>query len=292
MKTFYLAILVLLTTITFAIGTPYERLDETDPQDVNQLNAEGRKTGKWIIYGKDKPEKKYPEEGKIEEGSYTEDRKTGDWIFYYSDGTTPKLKGTFVNGRPNGPYIKYWDNGNTKEEGKFTGGKQTDIYKTFYKDGTMMQNKKFNTDGRENGVQQFYHPNGQLEFEYTKTDGMNKGTATRYFENGDIKQIIVYNEDGTVGETQEKEMLTPAVVEKVDSGSGGPSGSSGKTKDGKKFNKDGYNKVYNDDDELWMDGKFKSAKLWDGKLYKYDSDGILEKIEIWKKGKYHSDGQL
>ena len=53
-----------------------------------------------------------------------------------------------------------------------------------------------------------------------------------------------------------------------------------------------YNKVYNDDDELWLDGKFKSGKLWDGKLYKYDSDGILLKIEIWKEGKYHSDGQL
>ena len=48
------------------------------------------------------------------------DRKTGDWIFYYPDGITPKLKGTFENGRPNGPYIKFWDNGNTKEEGKFT----------------------------------------------------------------------------------------------------------------------------------------------------------------------------
>ncbi len=28
------------------------------------------------------------------------------------------------------------------------------------------------------------------------------------------------------------------------------------------------------------------------KAYKYDSDGILLKIEIWKRGKYHSDGQL
>jgi hypothetical protein len=41
-----------------------------------------------------------------------------------------------------------------------------------------------------------------------------------------------------------------------------------------------------------MDGQFKTGKLWDGKLYKYDSDGILLKIEIWKSGAYHSDGQL
>jgi hypothetical protein len=41
-----------------------------------------------------------------------------------------------------------------------------------------------------------------------------------------------------------------------------------------------------------MDGQFKNSRLWDGKLYVYDSEGILLKIEIWKEGKYHSDGQL
>ena len=41
-----------------------------------------------------------------------------------------------------------------------------------------------------------------------------------------------------------------------------------------------------------MDGIFKNSKLWEGKYYKYDDDGILLKYEIWKNGCYHSDGQL
>ena len=291
MRTLYLLTLALFATSTFANNNPFLPSDETDPQDINKT-VDGKKDGPWIIYGKDKPSKGYPEDGKIEEGTYKMDRKTGMWIFYYPDGVTPKLKGTFENGRPNGPYTKFWSNGNTKEEGKFTGGKQTDIYKTYYEDGTIMQDKKFNEDGKEDGLQTFYHPNGQIEFQYTKADGVNKGTATRYYENGDVKQVITYNEDGSVAGTEEKAMVNPPVADKVETGGGGPSGSAGKTKDGKKFDGNGYNKVYNDDDEIWMDGKFKSGKLWDGKLYKYDSDGILEKIEIWKEGKYHSDGQL
>lgn len=291
MRTLYLLTLTLFSFGSFASTADYLSTDETDPQAPNKY-VDGKKDGLWCIYGKDNPSKNYPPEGKIEEGTYTMDRKTGEWIFYHEDGVTPKLKGTFVNGRPNGPYIKFWENGNTKEEGKFTNGKQTDIYKTYYEDGTVMQEKQFNTDGREDGRQVFYHPNGQIEFEYTKEDGVNKGTATRYYENGDVKQVITYNADGSVANTEEKAMVNPPIREATDSGAGGPSGSSGKTKDGKKFDGNGYNKVYNSDDELWMDGKFKSGKLWDGKLYKYDSDGILLKIEIWKEGKYHSDGQL
>jgi antitoxin component YwqK of YwqJK toxin-antitoxin module len=61
---------------------------------------------------------------------------------------------------------------------------------------------------------------------------------------------------------------------------------------GVKWQPNGYNKVYNEDDEIWQDGVFKDAKLWDGKVYVYDRDGILLKVKVYKSGVYHSDGQL
>jgi antitoxin component YwqK of YwqJK toxin-antitoxin module len=61
---------------------------------------------------------------------------------------------------------------------------------------------------------------------------------------------------------------------------------------GLKFVTNGYNKVYNDNDEIWMEGEFKNGQLWDGKVYDYDADGILQKVRIFKLGRYHSDGQL
>jgi hypothetical protein len=71
-----------------------------------------------------------------------------------------------------------------------------------------------------------------------------------------------------------------------------PSGENGITKSGIRFNPNGCNKLYDKEDELWLDGEFREGKLFNGKHYLYESDGILLKIEVYKQGKYHSDGQL
>jgi antitoxin component YwqK of YwqJK toxin-antitoxin module len=41
-----------------------------------------------------------------------------------------------------------------------------------------------------------------------------------------------------------------------------------------------------------MEGNFKGGQLWDGRHYIYDEDGLLLKVEVYKNGVYHSDGQL
>ena len=41
-----------------------------------------------------------------------------------------------------------------------------------------------------------------------------------------------------------------------------------------------------------MDGIFKNGQLWDGKVYTYDRDGILQRVLVYKEGKYNSEGQL
>ncbi|MBK7130270.1 MAG: hypothetical protein IPH66_13040 [Crocinitomicaceae bacterium] len=264
-----------------------------DPQANNQKDANGLKQGYWIFYGKDMPEKGYPDDGKIEEGNFKDDKKTGEWIMYHKDGKTPRTKGFFENGRPKGAYVKYYENGAVMEEGTYSNGKQTGSFVRYYENGNKAQEKNFNTEGKEEGKVVLYHENGQPEFVYNKANGVTTGPATRYYEDGSVKEEIVYGADGAVQSSVQKD--PPSGVNtsnNTTTGSGGPSGAGGVMKDGKKFQSDGYNKVYNKDEELWMDGQFKGGKLWDGKLYKYDSDGILLKIEIWKNGAYHSDGQL
>lgn len=253
---------------------------------------DGMKQGHWIVTGDMKPEKEYPPEGKIEEGDYKDDRKTGEWIKYHKDGITPRLKGTYVNGRPNGPYIKYHDNGQESEIGTYSNRKMSGEYKTYTPEGVLTQEKTFSANGKENGVVNIYFPDGTLQMTMTKKDGQVQGAATTYWPNGDVKKVVSYGTDGEVASNVQSERVNPPKGEKVETGGGGPRGDDGIIKDGKKYERDGYNKLYNKADEIWMDGEFKSGKLWDGKLYKYDSDGILLKIEIWKDGKYHSDGHL
>jgi len=44
--------------------------------------------------------------------------------------------------------------------------------------------------------------------------------------------------------------------------------------------------------EMNAEGEFKNGCLWNGRHFIFDKDGLLLKVEVYKEGKYHSDGQL
>lgn len=274
------------------IISPVFLAELTQDDKLNKKDENGKKQGRWLYLGKDKPQEGYPAEGKIEEGPYLDDRKEGTWIKYHTDGSTPKLKGEYKNNRPEGAYTKYFPNGKVREEGVFERNLYQDSLKRFHENGKIEYEAKFNSTGKEEGKVKYYYPNGQVEFEYDSNNGKPTGKAVRYYENGDVKEIIFYDADGSVAKREEKEMVNPA-VKVIDLGSKetAPKIATPKTK-GVKFQANGYNKVYNANDEIWQDGTFKNGALWDGKVYEYDRDGILLKVKVFKNGVYHSDGQL
>jgi len=259
----------------------------------NKTDPEGKKQGKWVYYGKDRPNEGYPTEGKIEEGPYKDDRKEGTWVKYYNDGVTPKLKGEYKNNRPEGAYVKINPKGIIIEKGVFVKGKYIDSLVRYDQAGNLEYLGYYNENGVESGKIKFFYPNGQLAFEYNSDNGKTKGKAVRYFENGDIKEILYYNASGELEKSEQKEMVNPAIVIKETGPpkEKAPSIGTPKTK-GAKFQPNGYNKIYNSNEEIWQDGEFKNAQLWSGKLYEYDRDGILLKVKVFKDGVYHSDGQL
>lgn len=263
-------------------------------QKTNKIDKEGKKQGKWIYLGKDRPESGYPENGKVEEGTYQDDRKEGFWTKYFIDGKTPKLKGEYVNNRPKGNYVKYYETGKIKEQGTFIRDKYLDTLRRFHENGVLEYEAKYSEEGKEEGAVTYYYANGQVEFEYISKDGKPTGKAIRYYENGDIKEILTFNADGSLaGAPIQKPMVRPPVVVK-DPGASTETAKKvavPKVKDGS-FRPNGYNKVYNANDEIEQDGDFKDGRLFNGKMYVYDSDGLLLKVKIYKNGVYHSDGQL
>jgi len=275
----------------FFITPSLSALDQDDK--LNKIDNEGKKQGRWIYYGKDRPEEGYPANGKIEEGNYKDDRKEGIWIKYHNDGVTPKLKGDYVNNRPQGSYTKYHPNGKIKEKGSFERNQYRDSLVRFNENGKVEYQALYNAEGKEQGKVKYFYANGQVEFEYSAQNGNPVGKAVRYYENGDIKEIIQYAADGSVAKSEQLEMVHPS-VKVIDPGASketAPKIATPKTK-GVAFLPNGYNKVYNSNDEIWLDGVFKNGNLWEGKVYEYDKDGILLKVKIFKGGVYHSDGQL
>lgn len=258
----------------------------------NKRNADGERQGKWVFTGKDYPHKNLPKTQKVEEGYYVDGRKEGTWIKYFSDGSI-QLKGTYNNNRPEGPYTRYYPNGKIAEQGEYKANAYKGLLLRYHDNGQLAYRANFNNQGQESGKVSYYHPNGKLALSYTVKNGKVQGQVSRYNTSGQLQSSFNVTADGAISAVQKANNQTTVVTPKpvVTSNVYPPRLTNPKTK-GLRFVPNGYNKVYNDNDEIWMDGEFKNGQLYDGKVYDYDQDGILQKVRIYKLGKYHSDGQL
>lgn len=280
-------IFALLHVALFGLANNGE--EENLTSKINTTDKEGRKQGKWIFFGKDQPEKGYPSDGKISEGVYKNDRKNGKWIIYYKDGVTPKVIGEFVNNRPNGQFQKFYPNGNLKEEATFIGQRYIDTLKRYSVDGVLTYQANYNDAGLETGVVKYFYNNGSPEFIYYAENGTPVGKATRYWSNGDIKEELKFSKEGQWLTSSGVIPKTNPLIEKDKSNLKEAPKFEGVKKN---YKPNGYNIIYNKMNEIWMEGEFKNLQLWDGRLYIYDNDGLLMKVEVYKEGVYHSDSQL
>lgn len=284
-----ICMLLLISTTAFSNEPEYNKPHFISKDTLNQVDDNGKKHGYWIVYGKDVDTSlHFPLEGKVREGNFSHGRKEGIWTFYYNDGVTPKLKGNYINNRPEGKFTKYWPNGFVKEEGVFRNQKYQDSLKRFNKEGILIYSANFNSSGNEEGNISYFYDDGTPQFIYKANNGRPVGEAKRYYPNGDVKEIIKYSESGELISSTKKEMTSPEKQVKEEVNAKKPP----VVKDKTKLLMNGYNKVYNDNHELWQDGEFKDGLLWNGKVYIYDADGLLLKVEVFKEGRYHSDGQL
>lgn len=262
---------------------------------INQVDENDLRQGHWIFYGKDRPESGYPADSRIEEGRYIDNRKEGTWIKYYTDGKTVKIKGAYKNNRPNGEFESYYENGTIRRKGCFSRGStlhdDCEEY-WYYESGKIKQKRTIDSTVNyfESGCLMSVTKAMPSEYwnsiiiQYT-ADSCNviKDTIIEY--TSPCKGIIIERSDctfrnNTVENTQDNELYKfPPAVTKPTSLSA-------------LFKPNDYNKVYNEFDELWQEGEFKDGRLLNGKVYLYDSDGILIKVLVYKNGFYHSDGQL
>ncbi len=287
MKKFYLTIMFLGFFVAAIAG---------DPQDVNKTDANGKKTGNWKIYGNDKAyaAKGFAADAVAEEGEFQDGKKIGVWKQYFPSGKV-KSEIEFKNGRPSGTFKTFYENGQVEEEGVWKNNAYTGGFKRYYENGVVAQEKNFNAAGKTEGKVTYNYPNGKPELVFNSTNGQEDGKLTRYYNNGSIKEettfaagkandatrkdykIVGKEEDLSKYEAKAKVATTPDNLT---------------TNDPKKEIKDGYQKLYDDQKRLVQDGKFLGGKLVDGKWYKYDKNGLILKVEIYKNGKYFADGQL
>lgn len=268
----------------------------------NQTNAEGRRVGKWIITGADARISTYAPTAKVEEGTYEDGRKVGLWKTYYPSG---KIKNeiTFEAGRPKGPYKSYYENGVVEEEGNWALTKQTGSFKRYHENGKVAQEFTFDASGQRAGVQKYFHENGQLMIVGNWQGGKESGEVKEFFEDGTVKSVRVFN-DGQMDASKSvfKDAPTAAVAVKSDPEPVLDANNKTKTTVAATqsnaepnigyFNGNGQHTLYNKDRQVSQKGIFKNGRLWDGKWYKYDRNGILTNIEMYADGIYIGEGVI
>ncbi len=264
---------------------------------INKLK-EGVRNGYWIINGDLANDKNYVPVAKVEEGMFNMGRKTGVWTKYFPKGNI-KSKINYVNGKAQGDFITYYENGQTEEKGNWKSKVYKGDFVRYYENGKIAQKKSFNEKGKTDGQVIYYYPNGQVELVFESKNGISKGSATRFWPNGDQKEIIKFNEkgesnsSGTINRKNPPVKNARLIMEKKEAIIAEGELNIGPLPSVKgKLLKDGYHKTYNQNKDILMDGDFNDGKLWTGKHYIYDDNGLLERIDVYKNGKYFGKGAI
>lgn len=288
-----IALILLFVVCKIGLAQSYEMYGG---DTINQIDTEGKRQGRWVIFGRMKKDPKYALEAKVEEGRYLNSMKTGIWIEYFPSGVT-KSQLTFQNNRANGPATMYHENGKVAEEGTWQGTRWVGPYKLYYEDGKVRQEFSYNPLGQRDGVQKYYHPNGTLMIEVTMKAGKEEGLMKEYYENGELKAEKYFNAGNMdlirtkTYEPKKPVDETPKAPEEEEQKAVAPVAKTNDLPNKGNFNGEGFWILYRNG-QISMKGTFHLRKLMEGEERIYDNNGILIRVKLFKEGRYIGDGPL
>jgi antitoxin component YwqK of YwqJK toxin-antitoxin module len=122
--------------------------------------------------------------GGSRQGSFKNGKKEGAWVRYWENGQL-KDKNNFKNGKREGTSVAYHDDGQLNEKGNYKDDKKEGAWIHYWKNGQLGLKGNFK-NGKEDGVFIAYHRDGQLRGKGNLKNGKQEGAT------------VVYNKDGTV----------------------------------------------------------------------------------------------
>ena len=127
-------------------------------------------------------------------------------------------------------------------------------------------------------------------------DGKESGVWEGFYDNGDIRDKKAFNDGALDPDNTEIYAPKKPLLPKKEDVSKEPAKIAGKNETAnsayKPFDGNGCSKLFIPGGRLSKDGCFKNYRLMDGKDYVYNTDGILERIAVYKDGKYVGDAPI
>jgi len=113
------------------------------------------------------------------------DPDNGSKTDYFDNGYSIEAEYNLKNGQLHGLLKAYYENGNVKKLGSYLNGKENGLFKEYNEDGTM--NFEYSMkDGVMNGAFKTYYENGQLKKSGSFLNGKANGNFKEYAENGEL----------------------------------------------------------------------------------------------------------
>jgi antitoxin component YwqK of YwqJK toxin-antitoxin module len=103
-------------------------------------------------------------------------------------------------GRPNGPWKWFYEDGSLKSEGMFKNGRRNGIFKTYDRQGNLLTIEKFTDDVLEESAQEVaileyrrdFWPDGKIKTEATYRQGIPEGIRREFDREGNITTSYVF----------------------------------------------------------------------------------------------------
>jgi antitoxin component YwqK of YwqJK toxin-antitoxin module len=260
---------------------------------LNRIDEQGRKQGHWRVEAPNADKPGYVNGQLIEEGRYTNSKRIGTWRTYWPTGKV-KSEISYQMGRPKGAYTTFYADGQVEEQGSWDLDRNTGKFQRFHPNGKLAQDFTFNEYGVRDGVQRYFHENGQLEVEVNIKEGKEEGTLKRYYANGEVQQVAQFN-GGEINEATSKyskplHKETAVIAEPI--GKAAPAPTPAEKPNGQVIKENGDHTLYDKQLRLSKVGDFRQGRLWNGKVYKYDKDGKLSRIEMYLEGHFAGNGVI
>lgn len=164
----------------------------------------GLKTGLWRWYA--------PDGGPLTtEGMYQANRRIGLWKHYDDSGRlymTLEYKlepfDPFLTmlhsdyGNENGPFYRYYPDGQTEMEGRYLAGKEQGPVKAYHRNGKLMMTGQYE-QGAKTGTFRYYRDSGTLRREENYSEGLLHGPYRNYHSDGSLHSETFYEKGKETG---------------------------------------------------------------------------------------------
>ena len=118
----------------------------------------------------------------LDNGKFKDGRRDGPWEYFHENGQL-RMKVTYKNDKPEGFYEVYFDNGKPEWKGTYKNGKMHGVWEWSYENGHMRVEDNYK-NGKRHGPLTGYHKNGFLRVTGEYKDGKKDGQWMLYDEDG------------------------------------------------------------------------------------------------------------